>query len=50
MGVRFTNGEEDTIRLIGVDTLETTLGNVTPREYEGIPDTPAARDHLYNQG
>lgn len=50
MEVQFANGEEDTVRLIGVDTPETTLGNVNPDEYEGIPDTPAARDHLYNWG
>ncbi len=50
MEVRFANGEEETVRLIGVDTPETTLGDVNPNEYEGIPDTPAARDHLYNWG
>lgn len=50
MEVRFANGEEDTVRLIGVDTPETSLGNVAPGEYEGIPDTQAARDHLYNWG
>ena len=50
MEVRFANGEEETVRLIGVDTPETTLGSVNPSEYEGIPDTPAARDHLYNWG
>lgn len=50
MEVQFTNGEEDTVRLIGVDTPETTLGDVSPDEYEGIPDTQAARDHLYNWG
>lgn len=50
MEVRFANGEEDTVRLIGVDTPETSLGNVAPEEYEGIPDTQAARDHLYNWG
>lgn len=50
MEVEFSNGEEDTVRLIGVDTPETTLGNVNPSEYEGISDTPEARDHLYNWG
>ena len=50
MEVEFANGEEDTVRLIGVDTPETTLGDVNPGEYEDIPDTPAARDHLYNWG
>lgn len=50
MEVRFADGEEDTVRLIGVDTPETRLGDVSPDEYEGIPDTRAARDHLYNWG
>lgn len=50
MEVQFANGEEDTVRLIGVDTPETTLGDVNPGEYEDIPDTPAARDHLYSWG
>ncbi|ELY50493.1 thermonuclease family protein [Natronococcus jeotgali] len=50
MEVRFASGEEDTVRLIGVDTPETSLGDVAPGEYETIPDTPAARDHLYNWG
>lgn len=48
--VEFANGEEDTVRLIGVDTPETSLGDVSPDEYEGIPDTQAAQDHLYNWG
>lgn len=50
MEVRFENGEEDTVRLIGVDTPETTLGNVAPDEYEDIPDTQPARNHLYRWG
>ena len=29
----------NTVRLIGVDTPETTLGDVSSDEYEGIPDT-----------
>lgn len=48
--VAFADGETDTIRLIGVDTPETSLGDVSPDEYEGIPETQAARDHLYNWG
>ena len=48
--VEFASGETDTIRFIGVDTPETSLGDVSPDEYEGIPNTPAARDHLYNWG
>lgn len=50
MEVEFPDGETDTVRLIGVDTPETTLGDVSPEEYEGIPATQAARDHLYNWG
>jgi micrococcal nuclease len=48
--VEFASGETDTIRLIGVDTPETSLGDVSPDEYEGIPETQAARDHLYEWG
>jgi micrococcal nuclease len=48
--VEFAGGETDTVRLIGVDTPETSLGDVSPDEYEGIPETQAARDHLYNWG
>lgn len=48
--IEFDSGETDTIRLIGVDTPETSLGDVSPDEYEGIPETQAARDHLYNWG
>lgn len=48
--VEFENGEIDTVRLLGVDTPETALGNVDPSEYEGIPNTTAGRDHLYNWG
>lgn len=46
----FPNGETDTLRLLGVDTPETTLSRVSPEEFEGIPDTTAGRDHLYNWG
>ena len=48
--VEFAGGETDTVRFIGVDTPETSLGDVSPDEYEGIPNTQAARDHLYNWG
>lgn len=48
--VQFADGETDTVRLIGVDTPETTLGDVSPGDYEGIPDTQGSRDHLYNWG
>jgi len=47
---RFPNGETDTLRLLGVDTPETTLSRVSPDEFEGIPDTTAGRDHLFNWG
>jgi endonuclease YncB( thermonuclease family) len=47
---RFPNGEIDTLRLLGVDTPETTLNRVSPEEFEGIPDTTAGRDHLFNWG
>lgn len=47
---RFPNGETDTLRLLGVDTPETTYSNVSPDEFEGIPDTVAGRDHLYGWG
>jgi len=46
----FPNGEIDTLRLLGVDTPETTLSRVDPAEFEGIPDTTAGRDHLFNWG
>lgn len=47
---RFPNGEVDTLRLLGVDTPETSYDYVSPGEFEGIPDTTAGRDHLYNWG
>lgn len=47
---RFPNGEVDTLRLLGVDTPETTYSSISPGEFEGIPDTTAGRDHLYNWG
>jgi micrococcal nuclease len=47
---RFPNGETDTIRLLGVDTPETSLGDVSTGDYEGFPETTAARDHLFNWG
>ncbi|WP_273837941.1 thermonuclease family protein [Halococcus sp. PRR34] len=48
--VEFADGTTDTIRLLGVDTPETTLSRTDPPEFEGIPDTAAGRDHLYNWG
>ena len=47
MEVRFEDGEEDTIRLLGVDTPETFTEN-DPAEFEGIPETTAGYDHLAN--
>jgi micrococcal nuclease len=47
---RFPNGETDTLRLLGVDTPETSLDAVSPDEYEGFSETTAARDHLFNWG
>lgn len=48
--VRFPNGETDTLRLLGVDTPETTLSRVSPGEFEGISDTTAGQDHLFRWG
>lgn len=47
---QFPNGETDTLRLLGVDTPESSFGDISPDEYEGIPETVAGRDHLYNWG
>ncbi|SFR59931.1 thermonuclease family protein [Halorubrum sodomense] len=46
MEVEFPNGEVDTVRLLGVDTPETSAGSTAPGEFEGIPDTDAGRAHL----
>ncbi|WP_435362235.1 lamin tail domain-containing protein [Haloarchaeobius sp. DFWS5] len=46
--IRYRNGTEDTVRLLGVDTPEVHKG-VEPDEY-GIPDTLAGRDWLQNWG
>ena len=48
--VRFADGDVDTVRLIGVDTPETTLSRTDPAEFEGIPDSTAGMDHLYKWG
>ena len=50
MEVEYRNGTEDTVRLLGVDTPETTLSRVSPDEFPGIPDNTAGRDHLFNWG
>ena len=49
MEVRFSNGEIDTLRLLGVDTPE-TFGENDPAEFEGISETAAGRDHLAEWG
>lgn len=50
MEIEYANGTGDTVRLLGVDTPETTLSRVSPDEYAGIPDTTAGRDHLLTWG
>lgn len=47
--VRFSNGEVETIRLVGVDTPETAEQYMDPSEY-GIPDSAAGRDWLLMWG
>lgn len=46
MEVEFPNGEVDTVRLLGVDTPETSAESTSPDEFEGIPETDAGRAHL----
>ena len=50
MEIEYANGTEETVRLLGVDTPETTLSRVSPDEFAGISDTTAGRDHLFNWG
>ena len=50
MEVEFPSGEVDTVRLLGVDTPETSVGAASPAEFEGIPDTDAGRAHLATWG
>jgi len=47
--VRFANGSEDTVRLLGVDTPEVHVEN-DPDEFEGVPDTEMGRSCLRSQG
>jgi micrococcal nuclease len=47
--VRFADGREDTVRLLGVDTPEVHAEN-DPSEFEGVPDTSAGRDCLRRHG
>jgi len=50
VAIEYANGTEDTVRLLGVDTPETTLSRVSAEEFAGISDTTAGRDHLFNWG
>src|SRR6056297_1398738 len=50
MEVEYANGTEETVRLLGVDTPETTFSRVSPDEFAGIPDTTAGSDQLFNWG
>jgi micrococcal nuclease len=47
--VRFPDGREDTVRLLGVDTPEVHAEN-DPAEFEGVPDTEAGRSCLRRHG
>ncbi|WP_436931493.1 lamin tail domain-containing protein [Halosimplex halobium] len=49
MDVEMPDGSTETIRLLGVDTPE-TFGDVSPDEWEGIPDSYDGRDWLSNWG
>jgi micrococcal nuclease len=50
MDVRLPNGSVETVRLLGVDTPETTDVETLPFEWEGVPDTLDGRDWLANWG
>jgi micrococcal nuclease len=43
--IEYQNGTEDTARLLGVDSPETS-GGTNPDEFEGVPDTEAGRSCL----
>jgi micrococcal nuclease len=47
--VRFPDGREDTVRLLGVDTPEVRAEN-DPAEFEGVPETEAGRSCLRRHG
>jgi micrococcal nuclease len=49
LDVRFADGSEDTVRLLGVDTPETYADN-SPGEFEGVPETDAGRACLADWG
>lgn len=47
--VSFANGTAETVRLVGVDTPE-VRGEITPAEFDGVPDTDAGRACLRDWG
>lgn len=47
--VRLANGTDDRIRLLGIDTPEVHVEN-SPDYFDGVPDTPAARECLRAAG
>lgn len=49
LDVRFVDGSEDRVRLLGVDTPETHADN-SPGEFEGVPETDAGRACLADWG
>ena len=50
MEVRMPDGSRDTIRLLGVDTPETSASQTNPDEWEGIPDDSDGREWLESWG
>ncbi|WP_126664350.1 lamin tail domain-containing protein [Haloterrigena salifodinae] len=50
MDVRMPDGSTDTIRLLGVDTPETTASRTDPTEWEDIPDNADGREWLEQWG
>lgn len=49
LDVRFADGSEDRVRLLGVDTPE-VHADPSPGEFEGVPDTEAGRSCLREWG
>ena len=49
LDVRFADGSEDRVRLLGVDTPEVHADN-SPGEFEGVPDTETGRACLADWG
>lgn len=49
MDVRFENGTTIRVRLLGVDSPE-THSDVSPEDWEGVPDSPAGRECLREWG